>query len=340
MTTFFTGRRGLITALVVLAVGLALPFIPGLYDVVAINIMCWALFAVALDLMLGYGGMLSFGHAMFWGTGAYAALYVYNNYGGSLPLAFLTAIVFSFLLAIVTGYIAIRRVGIYLAMITLALAEMIKYVCVEASSITGGEDGLHFGARGSFFGIPLSDDHAYYYFVLVIVAIVLTFTIRVVTSPFGQVMAAMRENEQRARSLGYDTKRYKFITFIMSGTIAGLAGALYGVGNRLAGLDLVDWHTSGAVVMMTILGGIGTLYGPMVGAALFEMLQYFIPKTPIGDKTFLVEGIIFAVIILAARRGIVGEILHTLSLRHHPRVVEDDTKGNALVPDPVATSDT
>jgi len=168
--------------------------------------------------------------------------------------------------------------------------------------------------------------------VLATAALATAFAVRVVTSPFGAVLAAMRENENRAKSVGYDVARFKLAAFVMSGTLAGLAGALFSIGNRLAGLDGVDWHTSGAIVIMTILGGIGTIYGPIVGAALYESLDFFVSKTAIGDKTNIVMGLIFAVVILVARRGIVGEVLHRLAARR-PRLVEDEDVPDRLVID-------
>ena len=173
------------------------------------------------------------------------------------------------------------------------------------------------------FGLPLDGERPFYYLVLLCTALAIAFAIRVINSPFGMVLAAMRENEQRARSVGYDVHRFKLLAFIMSGTMAGFAGSLYALNNRLVGLDVVDWHTSGKVVMMTILGGIGSIYGAVVGAGLYQSLDYFVSKTPIGDKTNLVMGTIFAIVILTARRGIVGEILARM-LPGRTIVVEDE----------------
>lgn len=329
MTSIFTGKRGTMIAAIALLIGVVLPFLPGVYVVLAVDLLCFALFAVSLDLLLGFGGMLSFGHALFWGGAAYAALVAYNASGENIVLAFIAGLAYCAVLALVAGVISIQRHGIYFAMITLALAQLQYFFAFQLVDVTGGENGIHFTHRSSLLGIPLDKDMVYYYFVLVVVALVVAFTIRVVTSPFGAVLAAMRDNEQRAKSLGYDVQRFKLTTFMMSGMIAGLAGILFAMGNRLAGLDGVDWHTSGKVVMMTILGGIGTIFGPMAGAAIFEMLDYFVSKTPIADKTNIVMGLIFAVVILAARRGIVGELLHATLMRPEKLLVEDETKPGA-----------
>ncbi len=308
MTASLIGtRRGAIVAAVLALVGFALPFV--IYPIEAIDIICFALFAVAFDLLLGFTGLLSFGHALFWGGSAYIVSLLMVKLGAPFPLAVLLAVVYSLVLALVVGLIAIKRTGIYFAMITLAIAQIQFFFAFQLGEWTGGENGLQLGARGSFFGLSLDNDRVYYYLALAFVMAAVFFVVRVVRSPFGAVLAATRENEQRAIGLGYRVDRYKLATFVLSGSIAGLAGALYAVGNHLAGLDGVDWHTSGKVVMMSILGGIGTVFGPIVGAGIFETLEYYVSKTPIGDKTNIVLGTIFAIVILIARRGIVGEIL-------------------------------
>jgi branched-chain amino acid transport system permease protein len=304
------GRRGALVGAVLLALGLVLPFVPGVYIVFAIDLVCFALVAVAFDLLLGFTGLLSFGHALFFGGAGYVATILISHGVTSFPLALLASVAYAFVLSLVVGALAVRRSGIFFSMITLAIAEIQFFVVFQASDITGGENGLPISTRGDVFGLPLGNDFAFYYVALAALVLATAFAIRVVTSPFGAVLAAMRENEVRAKSIGYDTDRFKLIAFVMSGTLAGLAGVLYAVGNRFAGTEAVDWHTSGAIVIMTILGGIGTIFGPIVGASLYESLDYFVSKTAIGDKTNLVMGLIFAVVILAARRGIVGEILH------------------------------
>jgi branched-chain amino acid transport system permease protein len=308
MTTSLIGsRRGMIVAAVILLVALALPKL--VYPVLAIDIVAYALFAVAFDLLLGFTGLLSFGHAMFWGGGGYVATILLAKAGAPFPLAVVAALVYAALAALVIGLIAIRRQGIYFAMITLALAQLQYFFAYQLGNWTGGENGVQVSTRGTLFGLPLDNDVAFYYAVLAVAVLGVWFVVRVVRSPFGSVLGAMRENEQRAIALGFRVDRYKLVAFVLSGTLAGLAGVLFAVGNRLSGLDGVDWHTSGKVVMMSILGGIGTIFGPIVGAGVFESLDFFVSKTPIGDKTNIVMGTVFALCVLLFRRGIVGELL-------------------------------
>jgi branched-chain amino acid transport system permease protein len=309
MTSALRGRRGRWIALFALLIGVALPFIPGVYTVFATNLACFALFAVAFDLLLGFTGLLSFGHAMFWGGAAYVATIAIVNAHLEPVLGVVLGTVYAAIVALLVGALSIRSAGIYFAMITLALAQLQYFIVFQWHDLTGGENGLQFASRGTLVGLNLENDRVYYFVVLAIVALCFAFAVRVVDSPFGLVLGAMRDNESRARSIGYDVGRFKLIAFVMSGALSGLAGALYALNNRLVGLDAVDWHTSGKVVMMTILGGIGTLYGAIAGAGLFESLEYFVSKTPIGDKTNIVMGTIFAIVILSARRGIVGELL-------------------------------
>ncbi len=324
------GRRGALAGAVLLALGLVLPLIPGVYIVFAIDLVCFALVAVAFDLLLGFTGLLSFGHALFFGGAGYVATILIANGVTSFVLAAAAAVVYALVLSLAVGAIAVRRSGIFFSMITLAIGEIQFFVVFQMSDVTGGENGLPISTRGTFFGLPLANDFAFYYVALAALVLGTAFAIRVVTSPFGAVLAAMRENEVRAKSIGYDTDRFKLAAFVMSGTLAGLAGALYAVGNRFAGTEAVDWHTSGAIVIMTILGGIGTIYGPIVGAALYQSLDFFVSKTAIGDKTNLVMGLIFAVVILVARRGIVGELLH-LAFERGPRLVEDEDAPDRLI---------
>jgi len=324
------GRRGALAGAVLLALGLVLPLIPGVYIVFAIDLVCFALVAVAFDLLLGFTGLLSFGHALFFGGAGYVATILIANGVTSFVLAAGAAVVYALVLSLAVGVVAVRRSGIFFSMITLAIGEIQFFVVFQMSDVTGGENGLPISTRGTFFGLPLANDFAFYYVALAALVLGTAFAIRVVTSPFGAVLAAMRENEVRAKSIGYDTDRFKLAAFVMSGTLAGLAGALYAVGNRFAGTEAVDWHTSGAIVIMTILGGIGTIYGPIVGAALYQSLDFFVSKTAIGDKTNLVMGLIFAVVILVARRGIVGEVLH-LAFERGPRLVEDEDAPDRLI---------
>jgi branched-chain amino acid transport system permease protein len=317
MTTTLLGtRRGAIVAIVIVLIALVLPKL--VYPVLAIDIVAYALFAVAFDLLLGFTGLLSFGHALFWGGAGYVSTILLAKAHAPFPLAVLAALVYAAVLALVVGAIAIRRQGIYFAMITLALAQMQYFFAYQLGQWTGGENGVQLSGRGTLFGIPLENDVAFYYAVLVVAVIGTYLVVRVVRSPFGAVLNAMRENEQRAVALGFRVDRYKLVAFVLSGTLAGLAGVLFAVGNRLSGLDGVDWHTSGKVVMMSILGGIGTIFGPIVGAGIFESLDYFISKTVIGDKTNIVMGTIFALCVLLFRRGIIGELLAIRTKRSDP----------------------
>jgi branched-chain amino acid transport system permease protein len=309
VTLALRGRRGRIVALVALLIGVCLPFVPGVYTVFATNLACFALFAVAFDLLLGFTGLLSFGHAMFWGGSAYVATIAVVVAHLPPVLGVAVGTLYAGAIALLVGALSIRSAGIYFAMITLALAQLQYFIVFQWHDLTGGENGLQFSSRGALAGLSLENDRVFYFAVLIIVALCLAFALRVVGSPFGLVLTAMRDNEARARSIGYDVARFKLIAFVMSGTMSGLAGGLYALNNRLVGLDVVDWHTSGKVVMMTILGGIGTLYGAIAGAGLFESLDYFVSKTALGDKTNIVMGTIFAIVILTARRGIVGELL-------------------------------
>ncbi|MBD5605882.1 MAG: branched-chain amino acid ABC transporter permease [Candidatus Eremiobacteraeota bacterium] len=317
------GRRGAIAGAILLVLGAVLPLVHGVYVIFAIDLVCFALAAVALDLLLGFTGLLSFGHALFWGGAGYVSAILIAHGVTSFPLAVLAGVAYACVLSVVVGALSVRRSGIFFAMITLAIAEIQYFVVYQLSDVTGGENGLPIPTRGTFFGAPLGNDLVYYYVAFAALLLGTAFAVRVVTSPFGAVLAAMRENEVRAKSIGYDTDRFKLAAFVMSGTLAGLAGSLYTLGNRFAGTDGVDWHTSGAIVIMTILGGIGTIFGPILGAAVYQSLEFFVSKTAIGDKTNVVMGLIFAVVILVARRGVVGEILNA-TFRPPPLVEEDD----------------
>jgi branched-chain amino acid transport system permease protein len=309
-------RRTALVCGILLLIAIVLPLPPlRVYPVVAIDLVCFALFTVSLDLLFGYVGLLSFGQAMFWGGGGYVTAILLSRAHIDAVLAVVLAVLYAVVLAVAVGAIAVRRSGIYFAMVTLGIAMIEAFTASQFTDLTGGENGLPLDNRGHYFGVPIENDVAFYYIVLVLVALGVWFALRMVASPFGRVLRGMRENEQRMIALGYRVDRYKLVVFTISGALAGFAGALYALGNRLAGLDMVDWHTSGAVVMMTVLGGIGTIVGPIVGAGLFESLDYFVSKTPIGDKTNLVMGTIFALCVLTFRRGIVGELLARLAGR-------------------------
>jgi branched-chain amino acid transport system permease protein len=278
------------------------------YPVFMMKAMCFALFACAFNLLLGFGGLLSFGHAMFLGTAGYAAAHSAKVWGFPPELAIVFGTACAFLLAVVTGLLAIRRLGIYFAMITLALAQMIFFFYLQMP-FTGGEDGIQSVPRGRLFGfIDLSNIWAMYYTVFVVFIAGFLLIYRVIHSPFGQVLKSIRENEARATSLGYDSVRYKFMAFVLSGTLAGLAGAVKALVFQLASLTDVHWTMSGEVVLMTLLGGLGTLFGPVVGAFIIIAMENYLAQ--LGAWVTVVQGAIFVVCVLTFRRGVVGEIAH------------------------------
>ncbi len=293
---------------ILLAVFIIAPVI--VYPVFLMKVMCFALFACAFNLLIGFGGLLSFGHAMFLGTAGYAAAHSAKVWGFTPELAVLFATGCAAVLAVVTGMLAIRRQGIYFAMITLALSQMVYFFYLQAP-FTGGEDGIQAVPRGHLFGmIDLSNTTAMYIFVLCIFMFGVLLIWRVVHSPFGQVLKAIRENEPRALSLGYDTDRYKFTAYILSGTIAGLAGATKSLVFQLASLTDVHWSMSGEVVLMTLLGGLGTIFGPIVGAAVIITMQNYLAQ--LGAWVTVVQGLIFVICVLAFRRGIIGEVANMI----------------------------
>ena len=277
-----------------------------LYPVFLMKVMCFALFACAFNLLIGFGGLLSFGHAMFLGTAGYAAAYSAKLWGFPPELAIALATGAAALLGVVTGLLAIRRQGIYFAMITLALAQMIYFFYVQAP-FTGGEDGIQAVPRGKLFGfIDLSNIWAMYGTVLAVFVGGFLLIYRVVHSPFGQVLKAIRENEPRAISLGYNADRYKLLAFVLSAALSGLAGATKAIVFQLASLTDVYWTMSGEVVLMTLLGGMGTIFGPVVGAFVIIGLENYLAG--FGEWVTVITGAIFVVCVLAFRRGIVGEL--------------------------------
>ncbi len=280
------------------------------YPVFLMKVMCFALFACAFNLLLGFGGLLSFGHAMFLGLAGYTSAHAAKVWGLNPELAIVIGTLSAMALAYVVGSLAIRRQGIYFAMITLALAQMIFFFCLQAP-FTGGEDGIQGVPRGKLFGIiDLSDNINMYVFVLVIFLASFLFIWRVVHSPFGQILKAIREHQDRATSLGYDTDRYKLLAFVISGALAGTAGASKALVFQLASLTDVHWSMSGEVVLMTLLGGMGTLFGPVAGAAVIVTMQNYLAQ--LGAWVTIVQGVIFVVCVLAFRRGIIGEIANLI----------------------------
>ena len=280
------------------------------YPVFLMKVMCFALFACAFNLLIGFGGLLSFGHAMFMGTAAYACAHAAKAWGWNPEWAILFGVLSALLLAVIAGALAIRRQGIYFAMITLALSQMMFFFYLQ-TPFTGGEDGIQAVPRQALFGvIDITDSGPMYVLVMAIFLIGFGLIWRIVHSPFGQVLKAIRENEQRALSLGYDTDHYKHMAFILSGTLAGLAGATKALVFQLASLTDVHWSMSGEVVLMTLVGGMGTLFGPVLGAAVIVTMQNYLAE--LGSWVTIVQGFIFVVCVLAFRRGIIGELGHWL----------------------------
>ena len=276
------------------------------YPIFLMKVMCFALFACAFNLLIGFGGLLSFGHAMFLGTAGYAASHAAKIWGWNPELAVLFATGCSALLALLTGMLAIRRQGIYFAMITLAFSQMVFFFYLQ-TPFTGGEDGIQSVPRGKLFGMfDLEQNNAMYMFVLAIFLTGFALIWRIVHSPFGQILKAIRENQDRAISLGYDTDMYKLIAFVVSGALAGTAGATKSLVFQLASLTDVHWSMSGEVVLMTLVGGLGTLFGPVVGAAVIVSMQNYLSQ--LGAWVTIIQGAIFVVCVLAFRRGIIGEI--------------------------------
>ena len=281
-----------------------------IYPVFLMKVMCFALFACAFILLLGYVGLLSFGHAMFLGMAGYTAAHAAKVWGLGPELAILAGTAAACGLGIVSGLIAIRRQGIYFAMITLALAQMVYFFCVQ-TPFTHGEDGIQAVPRGRLFGVlDLADTRAMYVTVLVIFVAGFLLIYRVIHSPFGQVLKAIRENEARALSLGYDVDRYKLLAYLLSATLSGVAGATNALVFQLAGLNAVYWTMSGEVVLMTLLGGMGTVFGPVAGALVVLAMENYLAQ--LGSWVTIVQGCIFVVCVLMFRRGIVGELARLL----------------------------
>jgi branched-chain amino acid transport system permease protein len=314
------------------ALGLLAPVV--VYPVFLMKVLCFALFACAFNLLIGYVGLLSFGHAMFFGFAAYVAGHLAKVGTVSLPfglpllgwnwivipippltpeLAILGGVLVAALLGVIVGAIAIRRQGIYFAMVTLALAQMVFFLCVQAK-FTGGEDGIQAIPRRPILGLlDVGNDFTFYYVVLAIFCAGFLIIYRTIHSPFGQVLKAIRENEARAISLGYAVSRFKLIAFVISAALAGLAGATKAMVFQLASLTDVTWQMSGEVVLMTLVGGMGTVFGPAVGAAIIIYMQNYLAG--FGEWVLVIQGVIFVVTVLLFRRGIVGELVAFLRRR-------------------------
>jgi branched-chain amino acid transport system permease protein len=318
MNTTFKVRLAGGVALLLIA---AAPFL-GVYPVFMMKLMCFALFAAAFNLLLGYVGLLSFGHAAFFGSAAYIAGYAMKTWGATPEIALALGTLAGAALGLVVGALAIRRQGIYFAMITLAIAQMVYFVALQAP-FTGGEDGLQGVPRGKLFGLlDLTSDLRMYYVALAVVATALMLIVRAIHSPFGQVLRGVKENEPRALSLGYDVNRFKLLAFVISAALSGLAGALKTLILGFATLSDVHWTTSGHVILMTLLGGLGTLTGPLFGSALVVILENKLGEfgalladitgvgwfLTLGESVTMVTGLIFVVCVLTFRRGLVGAI--------------------------------
>jgi branched-chain amino acid transport system permease protein len=302
------------------------------YPVFLMKVLCFALFACAFNLLIGYVGLLSFGHALFFGWASYVAAHLAKVGTVSLPywagswnwlviplpplspeLAILGGALAAAVLGLIAGALAIRRQGIYFAMITLALAQMMYFFAVQAP-FTGGEDGIQAVPRGNLFGlVNLSDQTNMYLTVLVIFLACFLLIYRIIHSPFGEVLKAIRENETRAISLGYKTERYKLLAFVLSTTLAGVAGATKAIVFQLASLTDVHWTMSGEVVLMTLVGGLGTVFGPVAGAFVIITMENYLAQ--FGQWVSVIQGLIFVICVLLFRRGIVGELAHLLRIR-------------------------
>jgi branched-chain amino acid transport system permease protein len=294
-----------------------------IYPVFLMKVMCFALFACAFNLLLGFAGLLSFGHAMFLGMAGYTAAHAARVWGVTPEIAILAGAAASSVLGLAVGLIAIRRQGIYFAMITLALAQMVYFFCVQAP-FTHGEDGIQAVPRGRLFGlIDLYDVRAMYALVFVIFIGGFLLIYRIIHSPFGQVLKAIRENEPRAISLGYDADRYKLLAFVLSATLSGLAGATNALVFQLAALNAVHWTMSGEVVLMTLVGGLGTIFGPVVGALIVLAMENYLAQ--LGAWVTIVQGVVFVACVLAFRRGIVGELVNFVRKRDVARGKTDQT---------------
>ena len=297
---------------VIMVAALAIaPFVT--YPLFLMQAMCFALFACAFNLLIGYVGLLSFGHALYFGWASYLSAYSAKAWGFPPELAILTGTVTAAICGLIAGSLAIRRQGIYFAMITLALAQMMYFFALQAK-FTGGEDGIQAVPRGHLFGIfDLKNEMTMYAVVLVIFLAGFLFIYRIIHSPFGEVLKAIRENETRAISLGYKTDRYKLVAFVLSATLAGVAGATKAIVLQLASLTDVNWPMSGEVVLMTLVGGLGTIFGPVAGAFVILVMQFKL--APIGEWVLVIQGAIFVACVLLFRRGIIGEIANKLRIR-------------------------
>src|SRR3712207_5899485 len=296
------------TRAVFIGLGVLLLIAPFLfYPVFLMKVLCFALFACAFNLLLGYGGLLSFGHAAYFGMASYVSAYTAKFWGVTPEISILLGTLTGAALGLVFGLLAIRRLGIYFSMITLALAQMAYFFSLQTPRFTGGEDGIQAVPRGHLFGVVnLADDRTLYWLVAAIFLLGLLLIYRIIHSPFGQVLKAIRDNEPRAISLGYSTNQYKLAVFVLSATLAGLAGATKAIVFQLASLTDVHWTMSGEVVLMTLVGGMGTVFGPIIGALVIVTMQNYLAT--LGAWVTVIQGVIFVICVLLFREGIVGVI--------------------------------
>jgi branched-chain amino acid transport system permease protein len=302
-----------LTYIALLILALLAPMI-GLYPVFVMKLLCFAIFASAFNLLLGFTGLLSFGHAAFFGSAAYITGWLLKMQHWTPELGLLAGMLGAGLIGAVVGLVAIRRQGIYFAMITMAIAQMVFFVCLQVP-FTGGEDGLQGVPRGALFGLlSLASDTAMYYLVVAVFVVCFLAISRIVNSPFGQVLKMIRENEPRAISLGYQVDRYKLLAFVLSAALAGLAGSLKTIIMGFATLSDVHWSMSGEVILMTLLGGVGTFFGPVLGAGIVIALQDTLADK-VGAWVNVIIGVIFVLCVLAFRKGLVGELQALLERR-------------------------
>jgi branched-chain amino acid transport system permease protein len=311
----FVKQRGntseLIAFVIMVALLVAAPFF--IYPMVVMQALCFALFACAFNLLIGYGGLLSFGHALYFGWASYLAAHSAKVWGFPPELAIVTGTFTAAVLGVVAGSLAIRRQGIYFAMITLALAQMMFFFALQMK-FTGGEDGIQGVPRGKVFGvIDLSNDGNMYAVTVAIFLAGFLLIYRIIHSPFGEVLKAIRENEPRAISLGYKTDRYKLLAFVLSATLAGLAGSTKAIVLQIASLTDVDWPMSGEVVLMALVGGLGTVFGPVAGAFIVIAMQNYLAQ--VGQWVTVIQGVIFVLCVLLFRRGVIGELAALLRIR-------------------------
>jgi branched-chain amino acid transport system permease protein len=306
-----TNTSFVVAFVIMVALLAALPYVA--YPVFLMQVLCFALFACAFNLLIGYAGLVSFGHALYFGWAGYFSAYAAKTWQLQPEVAVLIGTAVAAVLGIIAGGLAIRRQGIYFAMITLALAQMMYLVALRVK-MTGGEDGIQAVPRGKLFGaFDLSNDMTMYVFVVIVFLAAFLLIYRIINSPFGEVLKAIRENEQRAISLGYKTERYKLVAFALSAALAGLAGALKALVFQLASLTDVHWTMSGDVVLMTLLGGLGTVFGPVAGAFAIIAMQNYL--APFGQWVLVIQGVIFVICVLLFRRGIVGELARVLRVQ-------------------------